>query len=107
MFGERDYCYAVEAALDELGGKWKPLIIWILMEGKLRFSEINRNLSSITERMLTRQLRELEKDGLVNRKVFAEVPPKVEYSLTKKGKSVMPILEALCDWGEEYCIKIV
>ena len=105
MSGERDYCYAVEAALDELGGKWKPLIIWILMEGKLRFSEINRNLSSITERMLTRQLRELEKDGLVNRKVFAEVPPKVEYSLTKKGKSVMPILEALCDWCEEYCIK--
>jgi DNA-binding HxlR family transcriptional regulator len=105
MTGERDYCYAFEAALDELGGKWKPLIIWILMEGKLRFSEINRNLSSITERMLTRQLRELEKDGLVNRKVFAEVPPKVEYSLTEKGKCVMPILEALCDWGEKYSIQ--
>ncbi len=105
MDRERDFCYAVEAALDELGGKWKPLIIWILMDGKLRFGEINKILTSITERMLTRQLRELEKDGLINRKVYAEVPPKVEYSLTEKGKSVMPILEALCDWGEQYCIQ--
>ena len=105
MDSERDFCYAVEAALDELGGKWKPLIIWILMDGKLRFGEINKILTSITERMLTRQLRELEKDGLINRKVYAEVPPRVEYSLTEKGKSVMPILEALCDWGEQYCIQ--
>jgi DNA-binding HxlR family transcriptional regulator len=105
MDRERDFCYAVEAALDELGGKWKPLIIWILMDGKLRFGEINKILTSITERMLTRQLRELEKDGLINRKVYAEVPPKVEYSLTDKGKSVMPILEALCDWGEQYCVQ--
>ena len=74
------------------------------MDGKLRFSEINRILPSITERMLTKQLRELEKDGLINRKVYAEVPPKVEYSLTEKGNAVMPVLEALCDWGEQYCI---
>ncbi|OPY29030.1 MAG: HxlR-like helix-turn-helix [Methanobacterium sp. PtaU1.Bin242] len=104
MKGKKDYCYAVEAALDQLGGKWKPLILWVLIEGKLRFSEINKLLPSITQRMLTKQLRELEKDGLINRKVYAEVPPKVEYSLTEKGDSVIPILESLCDWGEKYCL---
>ena len=104
MNGKKDYCYAVEAALDQLGGKWKPLILWVLIEGKLRFSEINKLLPSITQRMLTKQLRELEKDGLINRKVHAEVPPKVEYSLTEKGDSVIPVLESLCDWGEKYCL---
>jgi DNA-binding HxlR family transcriptional regulator len=103
MNGNKDYCCFVEAALDEIGGKWKPLILWVLQDGKLRFNEINKILPTITQRMLTKQLRELEKDNLVNRKVYAEVPPKVEYSLTKKGQSVLPILEALCDWGEEYC----
>lgn len=104
MSGKKDYCYAVEAALDELGGKWKPLILWVLIDGKLRFNEINKLLPSITQRMLTKQLRELENDNLINRKAYAEVPPKVEYSLTEKGISVIPILEALCDWGEQYCI---
>jgi len=104
MNGKKDYCYAVEAALDQLGGKWKPLILWVLIDGKLRFSEINKFLPSITQRMLTKQLRELEKDGLINRKVYAEVPPKVEYSLTEKGDSVIPVLESLCDWGEKYCL---
>jgi len=103
MNEDKDYCCFVEAALDEIGGKWKPLILWVLQNGKLRFSEINKILPSITQRMLTKQLRELEKNNLVNRKVYAQVPPKVEYSLTKKGQSVLPILEALCDWGEEYC----
>ena len=104
MNPKREYCHAVEAALDELGGKWKPLILYILTDGKLRFNEINKLLPSITQRMLTKQLRELEKDGLINRKVYAEVPPKVEYSLTEKGDSVIPILESLCDWGEKYCL---
>ncbi len=104
MAEKKDYCYAVEAALDELGGKWKPLILWVLIDGKLRFSEINKLLPSITQRMLTKQLREMEKDNLLNRKVYAEVPPRVEYSLTPKGKSVIPVLEALCDWGEKYCL---
>jgi len=104
MAPKKDYCYAVEAALDELGGKWKPLILWVLIDGKLRFSEINKLLPSITQRMLTKQLRELEKDKLIHRKVYAEVPPRVEYCLTEKGNSVIPILEALCDWGEKYCL---
>jgi DNA-binding HxlR family transcriptional regulator len=104
MVEKKDYCYAVEAALDELGGKWKPLILWVLIDGKLRFNEINKLLPSITQRMLTKQLREMEKDNLLYRKVYAEVPPRVEYSLTPKGISVIPVLEALCDWGEKYCL---
>ena len=103
MAKEKEYCCPVGAAIDEIGGKWKPLILWALKDGKLRFSEINKSLHTITQRMLTKQLRELEQDSLINRKVYAEVPPKVEYSLTEKGKSVIPILEALCDWGEKYC----
>jgi DNA-binding HxlR family transcriptional regulator len=99
----KEYCCPVCAAVNEIGGKWKPLILWALRKDTLRFGEINRTLSSITHRMLTKQLRELEKDELVHRKVYAEIPPKVEYSLTEKGKSVLPILEALCDWGERYC----
>lgn len=101
---KKDYCYAVEAALDELGGKWKPLILYVLIGGKLRFNEINKLLPSITQRMLTKQLRELEKDSLIHREVYAEVPPKVEYCLTEKGDSVIPVLEALCEWGEKYCL---
>ena len=100
---EKEYCCPVGAAISEIGGKWKPLILWALKDGKLRFNEINKTIPAITQRMLTKQLRELEKDNLVNRKVYPEVPPKVEYSLTEKGESVTPILEALCDWGEEYC----
>lgn len=98
-----EYCCPVGAAVSEIGGKWKPLILWALKDGKLRFNEINKGIPNITQRMLTKQLRELEEDKLVNRKVYAEVPPKVEYSLTEKGESVMPILESLCDWGEKYC----
>ena len=103
MAENKEYCCPVGAAIAEIGGKWKPLILWALKDGKLRFNEINKSLPNITQRMLTKQLRELEKDNLVNRKVYAEVPPKVEYSLTEKGKSVIPILELLCDWGEKYC----
>ena len=100
---EKSYCCAVGAAIDEIGGKWKPLILWALKDGKLRFNEINKTIPTITQRMLTKQLRELENDNLVNRKVYPEVPPKVEYSLTEKGQSVIPILDALHNWGKENC----
>ncbi len=100
---EKGYCCPVGAAINEIGGKWKPLILWALKDGKLRFNEVNKAIPAITQRMLTKQLRELEKDGLIKRKVYAEVPPKVEYKLTKKGDSVMPILESFCNWGEKYC----
>jgi DNA-binding HxlR family transcriptional regulator len=100
---EKKYCCPVGAAIKEIGGKWKHPILWGLKDGKLRFSEINKILPPITQRMLTKQLRELESDNLVNRKVYAEIPSKVEYSLTEKGKSVIPILDALNSWAKEYC----
>jgi DNA-binding HxlR family transcriptional regulator len=98
-----DYICSVEAAINEIGGKWKSLVLCSLKDGKLRFSQINKKLPEITQRMLTKTLRELEKDRIINRKVYAEVPPKVEYSLTPKGESVLPILDSLCEWGKKYC----
>jgi DNA-binding HxlR family transcriptional regulator len=98
-----EYICSVELAINEIGGKWKSLILCALKDGKLRFSEINTKLPDITQRMLTKNLRELEKDGIINRKVYAEVPPRVEYCLTPKGESVLPILDSLCEWGKKYC----
>jgi DNA-binding HxlR family transcriptional regulator len=101
MVLKKKYYCPVEAAIDVIGGKWKPLILWALKEGTLRFSEIEDELPEITQKMLTKQLRELEGDGMITRKVYAQVPPKVEYSLTDSGRTVVPILESLCAWGEE------
>jgi len=93
----------VELTLQVIGGKWKPIIIYRLgNEGTLRFSEIKRSIPNITQKMLTQQLRELENDGAVFREVYPQVPPKVEYSLTELGQSVMPVIEALCQWGTMY-----
>ena len=93
----------IEATLDVIGGKWKPLVIYQLKDGTLRFSQIMGKVQPrITQRMLTKELRELEKDGLVIRKVYPQVPPKVEYSLTEKAESLIPILDQLCDWGSEH-----
>lgn len=89
----------VEITLDLIGGKWKALILWHLLENILRFSELKRRIPKITQKMLTQQLRELETDGLVDRKVYAEVPPKVEYSLTESGKTFLPVLKAMHEWG--------
>lgn len=89
----------VEATLELIGGKWKGLALYHLMERAVRFSELKRRMGSVTQRMLTKQLRELEADGLVRRKVFPVIPPKVEYSLTKKGESLRPIIMALKEWG--------
>lgn len=89
----------VEITLDLIGGKWKALILWHLLENILRFSELKKRIPKITQKMLTQQLRELENDGLVDRKVYAEVPPKVEYSLTESGKTFLPILKAMHKWG--------
>ncbi|SFT47078.1 transcriptional regulator, HxlR family [Pseudovibrio denitrificans] len=95
----------VEAALELIGGKWKGVILFHLMEGTQRFGELKKQVGTVTQRMLTKQLRELETDGLVSRKVFAVVPPHVEYSLTPKGETLRPIIMALRDWGAEHAVK--
>lgn len=92
----------VEATLNLIGGKWKGVILWHLLQGTLRFNEIRRKLPDVTQRMLTNQLREMESDGFIIRKVYAEVPPKVEYSLSAHGRSLEPVLRALKDWGETH-----
>ena len=100
----KDHC-PVEATLELIGGKYKALILWHLAEGKLRFSELRKVITSATPKMLTQQLRELESQHLINREVFPVIPPKVEYSLTETGRSLMPILVAMRDWGAGYLRK--
>lgn len=92
----------MNTAISIIGGKWKLPIIYSLRDGSLRFSQIQKILPQVTQKMLTQQLRELEKDGMVSRKVYAEIPPKVEYSLTLMTKKLEPILQSLCQWGKEY-----
>ena len=100
---ECKYDWPIDATLDVIGGKWKPLIVYALNDETLRFGQLLEKLQPrITQRMLTKQLRQLEEDGLITRKVYAQVPPKVEYSLTEMGKSLMPILDQLCSWGSEH-----
>jgi DNA-binding HxlR family transcriptional regulator len=104
---EKEYTCTFEITIDLIGGKWKPIIVWHLgTKGTKRFNELKKLLPNITQKMLTQQLRELENDGLVERKVYPQVPPKVEYSLTDLGESLMPILKSMCDWGEVYYEKI-
>ncbi|MBL8505091.1 MAG: winged helix-turn-helix transcriptional regulator [Methylobacillus glycogenes] len=88
--------------MELIGGKWKGLLLYHLLEGTQRFNALKRMLPNITQRMLTNQLRELESAGLVHRQVYAEVPPRVEYSLTEHGRSLAPILNALKTWGEQH-----
>jgi DNA-binding HxlR family transcriptional regulator len=90
----------VEGALSLIDGKWKGVILYHLLQGTLRFNEIRRKLPNVTQRMLTLQLRELEADGLVSRTVFAQVPPRVDYSLTECGRSLAPVINALKAWGD-------
>ncbi len=94
----------VEATLDVIGGKWKGVILFLLMDGTKRFNELQKLLTKVTQRTLTNQLRELESDGLVHRKVYAQVPPKVEYSLTDKGRSLEPVLINMRDWGQVHIL---
>jgi DNA-binding HxlR family transcriptional regulator len=89
-----------EATIEVLAGRWKAHIIWVLLQGTRRFGELHRVVPGVTQKVLTQQLRELEADGVVSRKVFAEVPPKVEYSLTDRGRSLKPVIDAMCKWGK-------
>lgn len=91
-----------EATLSVIGGRWKVPLLYHLFQGTKRFSELQRAISGITQKMLTQQLREMERDGLVHREVYPTVPPKVEYSLTPLGMSLKPVIDAMCDWGMSY-----
>ncbi len=92
----------VTTTLSVIGGKWKAVILWHLINQTRRFSEIKHLIPDITQKMLTQQLRELEEDGLIRRQVYAEVPPRVEYSLTAFGRTLMPVLYAMAQWGLEH-----
>ena len=101
--GDKTYRCWFELALLVMGGKWKPIILYHLgVSGVLRFSELSRSMSEVTDRMLTRQLRELEADRLITRTVYRQVPPKVEYSLTALGLGLFPLLLQMRSWGAEY-----
>jgi len=91
----------VEATLSLLDGKWKGVILFHLMERTLRFNELRRRLPSVTQRMLTKQLRELEESGLISRTVFPVVPPRVDYALTPLGETLQPVIQSLAAWGNE------
>lgn len=92
----------VKLTADIIGGKWKPLILFLLEDKIRRFGELQRLIPGMTKKMLTQHLRELEADGIIHRKVYAEVPPKVEYSLTRHGESLKPILKLMSAWGSKH-----
>ncbi|QNF28036.1 winged helix-turn-helix transcriptional regulator [Metabacillus elymi] len=103
---KKKYNISVEATLEVIGGKWKCVILCHLTHGKKRTSELKRLMPTITQKMLTQQLRELEQDGVINRIVYNQIPPKVEYELSDYGKSLDSILSSLCDWGEKHITKV-
>ena len=92
----------VATTINQIGNKWKLLIIRDLLASTRRFGELRKNLEGISQRVLTQNLRELENDGLIKRKVYAEVPPRVEYSLNELGRSLLPIISTMADWGNNY-----
>lgn len=99
---EMKYNCPIQYTLDLIGGKWKLIILWHLASEKvMRYSELRRSLSGITHKMLSQQLKELEADGFIHRKEYPQVPPKVEYSLTDFGVSILPVLKGMSDWGNK------
>jgi len=101
MTKKRMYVCSLEAAMDVIGGKWKPHILWKIKDAPLRFMAIQEKLPAISQKMLTRQLRALEADRLVSRTEYPNMPPRVEYALTERGETVIPILMSLKDWADK------
>ena len=101
FYKDKAYQNPVEFALDQIGGKWKMPLLWRLKDKTWRYGELRKSLKNITHKMLTQQLRELEADGYLHRQVYAQVPPKVEYSITERGMRAVPIIETLRNWGLE------
>ena len=93
------YHCALDVTMDYIGGKWKTVVLWYLRKKEKRFSELRQLIPAITEKTLSVQLKQLERDGFISRKVYAEVPPRVEYALTEEGKLLLPVLEDLAAWG--------
>ncbi|MGR3205642.1 winged helix-turn-helix transcriptional regulator [Bacillus glycinifermentans] len=104
--GPAGYSCPVEATIDIIGGKWKSVILFHLIDGKKRFNELRRLIPKVTQRMLTLQLRELERDGIVHREIYKQVPPKVEYRLTEFGQTLIPIINQMMSWGVSHADKI-
>lgn len=102
IYRDKEYKCGIDVALAVVGGKWKAPILWHLAKETMRFSDLQRLFTDTTRKMLTQQLRELEADGLVHREVYPQVPPKVEYSLTAKGATILPMLNVMCEWGKGY-----
>lgn len=98
MHGKIYHC-ALDVTMDFIGGKWKTVVLWYLRKGPKRFSELKKHIPGITEKMLSLQLKELESDGIIGRKIYPEVPPRVEYFFTEEGKSLIPVLEEIAAWG--------
>ena len=99
---QNKYNCPVDATISKIGGKYKAVILYHLGNNTLRYNQIHKKIPAITDKMLAQQLRELEKDGLIHREVYPVVPPKTEYSLTDLGKTLAPILDAMCNWGRDY-----
>lgn len=97
--GDQQFKRSVELTLKVIGGKWKPVVLCHLTEGVKRFGELKRDMPEITQKMLTQQLRELEHDGIIDRKIYTQVPPKVEYSLTEYGQTLRGVLNVMAEWG--------
>lgn len=102
MQNEQKGCDSVQITVKVVGGKWKPPILFLLGTGTMRFSQLKRTIGGITQKMLAQELKEMEQDGLVNRKAYPVIPPKVEYSLTLYGKSLEPILKSMSQWGKKH-----
>jgi DNA-binding HxlR family transcriptional regulator len=100
QIGEKTYHSALDVTIEVIGGKWKALVLWNLRDGALRFTELTKAIPDISEKMLSLQLKQLETDHVIQREVFAEVPPRVEYSLTSEGLTLLPMLEEMARWGQ-------
>lgn len=99
VMGDETYYCAMDVSMSFIGGKWKTVVLWYLRKGPKRFGELKKLIPPITEKMLSLQLKELEKDGIVKRTIFPEVPPRVEYELTDEGQTLLPLLEEIAAWG--------